>query len=116
MPILFANDTSLIVADKSLDILDTKLDVNIKTVDNWFKSNLLSINFSKIYNMHFTTRNSNTASTKAIISCNSNEIMEVYYLKFLGLEIDNTLSWNIHINTVANKLTRISFMIRPVKP
>jgi hypothetical protein len=104
MPILFADDTSLIVTDKSLDILDTKLNVNIKIVDNWFKSNLLSITFSKTYSMHFTTRNSNTATTKAIISCNSNEIMEVHHLKYLGLEIDNILSWNIHIDTVANKL------------
>jgi ABC-type uncharacterized transport system involved in gliding motility auxiliary subunit len=83
MPILFADDTSLIVTDNSLDILDTKLYVNIKIVNNWFKSNLLSIDFSKTYSMQFTTRNSNTATTKALISCNSNEIMEVYRLKFL---------------------------------
>jgi hypothetical protein len=62
MSILFADDTNLIVTDKSLDILDTKLNVNIKIV-NWFKSNLLSINVSKTYSMHFTTRNSNTATT-----------------------------------------------------
>jgi hypothetical protein len=47
MPILFADDTNLIVTDKSLDILDTKLNVNVKIVDNWFKCNLLAINFSK---------------------------------------------------------------------
>jgi hypothetical protein len=37
--------------------------------------------------------------------------MEVYLLKFLGLEIyiDNTLSWNIHIDTVVNKLTGLSY-------
>jgi hypothetical protein len=46
-PILFADDTSLIATDKSPDSLDTKLSINIKIVDNWFKSNLLSINFSK---------------------------------------------------------------------
>jgi hypothetical protein len=62
MLILFANDTSLIGTDKSLDILDTKLNVNIKIGDNRFKSNLLSINFSNTYSMHFTTRNSNNAT------------------------------------------------------
>jgi hypothetical protein len=45
--ILFADDTSLIVIDKCPDSLDTKLGVNIKIVDNWIKSNLLPINFSK---------------------------------------------------------------------
>jgi hypothetical protein len=111
MPILFTNHTGWIGTDKTLDILDTKLNINIKIVDNWFKSNLLSINFSKTYSVHFTTRNSNTAATKALISCNSNEITEVYHLKFLGLEIDYILSLNIHIDTVANKLTRVSYMI-----
>jgi hypothetical protein len=77
MPILFAVDTSLIIVDKILDIFDTKLSTNIKILDHWFKSNLLSINFSKTYRMHFSTSNSNTAAIKAIISCNSNEIMEV---------------------------------------
>jgi hypothetical protein len=115
MPILFADDNSLIVTDKSLDIIDTKLNVNIKIVYNCSKCNLLCINFSKTYSMYFTTRNCNTATTKAIISCNSNEIMEVYHLKFLGLEIDNALSWDIRIDTVVNKLTRVSFMIRSVK-
>jgi hypothetical protein len=52
---------------------------------------------------------------KSWISCKNNEIREVCHLKFLGLEIDNTLSWNLHIDTVINKLTRVSFMIRSVK-
>jgi hypothetical protein len=114
MTILFTDDTSLIVTDKSKDGLDTKLSLNIKTVDSWFKSNLLSINFLKTYCMQFITRN--TTIIKSSISCKNNEIREVCHLKFLGLEIDNTLSWNLHINTVVNKLTRVSFMIRLVKP
>jgi hypothetical protein len=43
--ILFADDTSLLVTDKNLDILNTKLNANLQIVYNWFKSNLLSINF-----------------------------------------------------------------------
>jgi hypothetical protein len=50
MPMLFADDTSLIVTAKILDILDTKLiRANIQIVYNWFKSNLLSINFLKTH-------------------------------------------------------------------
>jgi hypothetical protein len=41
LPILFADDTSFLVTDKSPDTLDTKLSVNIKIVDEWFKSNQL---------------------------------------------------------------------------
>jgi hypothetical protein len=112
MTILFTDDTSLIVTDKSKDGLDIKLSVNIKIVDSWFKSNLLSINVLKTCCMQFITRN--TTLIKSSISCKNNEIGEVCHLKFPGLEIDNTLSWNLHIDIV-NKLTRVSFMIRSVK-
>jgi hypothetical protein len=114
LPILFADDTSLLVTDNSPDILDTKLSVNLEIVDKWFKSNLLTINFLKTFSMQFMTKN--TALTKASISCNTNEIVEVFHLKFLGLEIDNTLSWNIHIDSLNNKLTTVCFMIRSVRP
>jgi hypothetical protein len=40
--ILFADDTSLIVTDKNLDILDTKRSENLQLAYNWFKSNLLT--------------------------------------------------------------------------
>jgi hypothetical protein len=49
MPILFADDTSLMVMDRNPVILDAKLCVNLQIVDSWFKSNLLSINFFKTY-------------------------------------------------------------------
>jgi hypothetical protein len=36
MPILFADDTSLIVTNKNFDILDTKLSANLQIAYNWF--------------------------------------------------------------------------------
>jgi hypothetical protein len=113
LPILFAVDTSLLVTDKSPDNSDTKYSVNHKIVDKWLKSNLLSINFLKTFSMQFIT---NSALSKTLISCNTDEIIEVSHLKFLGLEIDSTLSWNIHIDSVINKLTTVCFMIRSVRP
>jgi hypothetical protein len=65
MPILFADDTSLIVTDKNPDILDAKLSVNLQIVDSRFTSNLLSINFLKTYSIKFITRNS--VLTKTLI-------------------------------------------------
>jgi hypothetical protein len=114
LPIIFAGDTSLLVTDKSPDILDTKLSVNLEIVHKWFKSNLLTINLFKTFSIQFMPKN--TAPTKTSISSNTNEIVEVFYFKFLDLEIDNTLSWNIHIDSINNKLTTVCFMIRLVRP
>jgi hypothetical protein len=53
----------------------------------------------------------NSVLTKTLLACNNNEITEVSHIKFLGLVIDNT-TWNLHIDSVINKLTRVCYMIR----
>jgi hypothetical protein len=68
----------------------------------------------KTFSMQFITKNS--APNKTLKSCNTNEIVEVSHLKFIGLEIHNALSWYIHIDSVINKLTTVCFMIRSVRP
>jgi hypothetical protein len=82
-------------------------------VYKWFKSNLLSINLSKTYCMQFKTKN--TLSTNITLTCNNIIISEVSYIKFLGFIIDETLSWNLHIDKTMKKLTSVCYMIRAVK-
>jgi hypothetical protein len=52
-----------------------------------------------------------TVLTETIVSCNKNVITEVPHIKFLGLVIDNTLSWNLHIDSVMKKFTSMRYMI-----
>jgi hypothetical protein len=54
--------------------------------------------------------------TETLLVCNNNEINEVSHITFLGLVVDNALSWNFHIDNIINKLTRVCYMIRSVKP
>jgi hypothetical protein len=58
----------------------------------------------------------NTVSTNTILACNNIIISEVSYIKFLGLIIDDTLSWNLHTNKTMKKFTSVCYMIRAVKP
>ena len=44
------------------------------------------------------------------------KIANVYNTKFLGLTLDNTLSWRIYIDTIIPKLSSASFALRVVKP
>ena len=43
---LFANDTLLMLADKHLDMLETKVNEQIQHVDYWLRKNKLSLNYS----------------------------------------------------------------------
>jgi hypothetical protein len=64
--------------------------------------------------MQLTTKNSTLMGSK--VQVNSNKIIEIPHIKFLGLEIDNTLSWNLHIDKIINTLTSVYFMLKTVKP
>jgi hypothetical protein len=111
--ILFADDTSLVITDRNPDNIHAKLNINLQLVHKWFKSNMLTINFSKTHCMELKK---STISTETILACNNNVITEVSHIKFLGLTIDDTLSWNLHIDNVMKRLTSVCYMIRAVKP
>jgi hypothetical protein len=64
--------------------------------------------------MQFKTKN--TLSPDTILMFNNNVITEVSHITFLGLIIDDTLSWNLHIDRVMKRLTTECYMIRTVKP
>jgi len=68
-----------------------------------------SINF-----IQFVIKNSSSIDSN--IMYGNKKIANVYNTKFLGLTLDNTLSWRTHIDTIIPKLGSASFALRAVKP
>jgi hypothetical protein len=62
----------------------------------------------------FVTKNSSLIdfSTKH----RNNKIANICSTKFLGLTLNNTLSWRTHTGTIVTKLSSASFAMRAVKP
>ena len=64
--------------------------------------------------MHFAMKN------RSLIDFNimhgNKKIANVYNTKFLGLTLDNTLSWRTHIDTIIPKLSSAGFALRVIKP
>jgi hypothetical protein len=52
--------------------------------------------------MQFKTKK-NLTLTETEFTCNNNVITEVQHSKFLDLETENTLSWNLHVDKVIKK-------------
>ena len=50
------------------------------------------------------------------INHNNTIILNTSILKFLGITIDNTLSWKSHIDMITPKLSQASYIVRVVKP
>ena len=86
----------------------------IQDINEWFNTNLLSLNLDKTHLIQFVTKNSSSIDFN--IMYGNNKTANVYNTKFLGLTLVNTLSWRTHIDTIIPKLSSACFALRVVKP
>ena len=104
--IMFADDTSLFIKDKNIDKLFNKGNINNKLsrIDQWLIANKLSVNTSKTKCMLFRSKHPNTQHTNLNLIIRNNKIEQVSSLKFLGVYIDEYLSWCLHMKYLLSKL------------
>jgi hypothetical protein len=77
------------------------------------ESKPISLNFNKTNYVHFTTKRNVLVNLK--IGFNNNFITNSSYTKFLGVTMNNTLSWNKHIDILVKKLSMACYIIRNAK-
>ena len=85
----------------------------IQDINEWFNINLLPLRLDKTHFIQFVTKN--ISSTDLNIMHENKKKPKVYNTKFLGLILDNTLSWKTHIDTILPKLSSASVALRVVK-
>src|ERR1043165_78987 len=110
--ILFADDTNLFYSDKSLDNLQNVLNTELSKLVEWFRANKLSLNAQKTNYIFFgykkIPRNQNLK-----LSLDGNSISQVESTKFLGVYLDEKLTWKNHIDHISLKISRgLSIMSR----
>jgi hypothetical protein len=108
-PILFADDTSIIITDKDPTNFKIKINKLFDITNEWFTTNELTINYEKTCLLQFQTRNSKTLDIQ--VSYLNNQMSSNSDVSFLGLKIDTFFTWKDHINTLVAKLNRSCFAI-----
>jgi len=111
--ILFADDTCIIITNPSPSKFKEDINSIIDNINDLFRGNSLSLNFDKTYFLQSRHKNSYEINIK--ISCDNKLIKVVKNTKFLGLDIDSSLSWKNHIDQMMIKLSRACYAIRYVK-
>ena len=91
VPILFADDTSIIVKSPNSKDFQTNMVTAFNCVNKWFKVNLLSINIDQTHYIQFKTKNNPTLDINIV--CNDNLITAVPKIKFLGIYIHDSINW-----------------------
>ena len=83
-------------------------------INEWFSANLLSLNLDKTNYMQFVTKNSSSVDFN--VTYGNKKMANTCNRKFLGLTLNNTLSWKTHMDTIIPKLISATFAIGAVKP
>jgi hypothetical protein len=111
--VLFADDTSVIITDSNRRDFNITANQMFQDINTWFNVNLLTLNFNKTQYLEFGTKNYHNVNTQ--IKYDQKCITNTTEIKFLGLTIDDTLSWKQHIEQVINKMCSAGYAMRNIK-
>ena len=110
----YADDTTIYSSNSNADILYAETNKELIKLDDWFRANKLSLNVKKTnYSIFSPTKF--TQETNRTLTLNNTIINREHSIRFLGLNIDQQLTWNTHINKLKSKISSSIFIINRVK-
>ena len=112
--IQYADDTTLIRTGSITKAIINELNQDLENVTVWFRSNSLSLNFSKTKYSIYERRKKNEAMHPDL-KMENKPLERVSTIKFLGIFVDEKLLWAEHINYVKEKLARGLFALRSLR-
>ena len=102
--IQFADDTILYVTHKNLRVLKACIEHDLSIITNWFGANSLTLNINKTSLLLFDYRKKQNNVLELNVS--GNIIKSVKSTKFLGVILDNNLSWDNHFDQLRSKINQ----------
>jgi ribonuclease P/MRP protein subunit RPP40 len=103
--ILFADDSNLIASASTIEALERKINQDTPLLANWLQINRLSLNLKKTHVMVFGKKSKNQ-TRELSVSIEGTKLDIVKHTKFLGLILDNEISWKQHIIHISKKLAK----------
>jgi len=116
--VLFADDTNIFMADHDLTTLINMVNNELILLNTWFTVNKLSLNVEKTNFILFTGRYKKFDNSILInngVKINDKIIKQVQSAKFLGVYIDQHLSWSEHISQVKTKISKNCGVLNKLK-
>lgn len=111
---LYADDTSMFYFGKCIHTMISDAQSDLDLLNEWFKYNLLTINPSKTSYMIFAAKNKLLPQQLTPLMINNEIIQRSRQEKYLGLWIDDNLTWKTHINYISTKLVSLLGALRRI--
>ena len=115
---LFADDTNIYFESDSIKHLQKVVNKELRPVKKWLDANKLALDVDKTNFVIFQSAQ-NYLNESINIKIGNQHVKQAKYVKFLGLLLDENLSWRYHLCELSKKLSRtcgIFFKIRHLLP
>ena len=116
--VLYADDANIIITGKNITEVSQKLKEICNKLIEWVDVNGLRLNLKKTKYIIFTRKKSeNFLPAPLIIS--GTKIEQKHEVRFLGVIVDENLTWKKHINTLHTKMSRyigIMYKLKQILP
>jgi hypothetical protein len=109
-PILFADDTSVIISNGNFRDFSATSNLVLSFMIEWFAANKLILNLEKTNIIKVETKN--MPHCALTIGYKDKYIEEIVSIKFLGIHLDNHLNWKNHIDQIIPKLSAACYAVR----
>ena len=104
-----------IYASKKVKTLETDLNTDLKATSEWLKANRLSLNIKKSHLIIFHSKSKKVDFTSFLIKLEGSKLKPSKYVKYLGIYIDENLSWRAHINELSKKISRANGILAKLR-
>ena len=105
-PIMFADDTNIFIKHKQIDIVYDQAQCELHNIASWLSANRLSLNADKTKYTIFHTHKKSYNMQFPILRFNNKPIERVKKTPFLGVLLDENLSWKSHMLALFQKMRR----------
>ncbi|KAG8248436.1 hypothetical protein J6590_108530 [Homalodisca vitripennis] len=110
---LYADDCNLVISHKSLNEIENIANQNMTSIYNYFCEKNLSLNADKTKYISFCTHK-NKLSPQPKIEVQNTQIERVDQIKFLGLTLDECLTWDGHIQVIQRKISSGLYALKSI--
>lgn len=122
----YADDTAVVFSGRSWDDVEQSASCGMAQIAKWLNNNLLTLNTSKTNYICFSICNRTQPNKDLTIkvhkcgdiinkNCVCPTINKVTHTKYLGVMLDQRLSWYPHLEQVTNRVRKLSWIFKTLR-
>ena len=114
---LFADDATLHTPDKHIETVNERLQTGLTEVSSWCDRNSMVLHPSKTESMVIATRQRHQLSPLVLnLSVQNHAVVQVAEHRLLGVNVDNQMKWQSHVNKTCRTISRNIYLLSKLKP